>query len=155
MESSVGASDGTATVIATGGTGNLTISWNTTPVQDTAVAIGLATGDYVFIVTDANGCTISDTVNVGLNIGIQDIESNLSVKVYPNPAVNMINFEITGVDRVTLYVFDFTGRQVKEMVINEVLTEINTNDLNNGMYFYQLISTKSEKLSSGKFVIQK
>ena len=77
------------------------------------------------------------------------------MNVYPNPAAGFINFEIDGADRAMLYVFDFAGRQVKEIAINQMLTQINTADLNNGMYFYQLIGMNSDHLGSGKFVISK
>ena len=52
-----GFSDGTATATGIGGTGPYTYSWNTTPVQNTQTATGLAAGTYTATVTDANGCT--------------------------------------------------------------------------------------------------
>ncbi|WP_177765513.1 T9SS type A sorting domain-containing protein [Flavobacterium sp. I3-2] len=51
-----GGTNGTATVVATGGTPGYTYSWNTTPVQWTATATGLAAGTYTVTVTDANNC---------------------------------------------------------------------------------------------------
>lgn len=60
-----GSANGTATVTATGGTGALTYSWSSTPVQTTATATGLLAGAYTIRVTDANGC--SQTANVSVN----------------------------------------------------------------------------------------
>ena len=51
-----GASDGTATVTTSGGAGNYTYAWNTTPVQTTQTATGLSAGTAIVTVTDANGC---------------------------------------------------------------------------------------------------
>jgi uncharacterized delta-60 repeat protein len=45
--------NGTATVTASGGTAPYTYSWNTSPVQTTATATGLAPGNYTVTVTDA------------------------------------------------------------------------------------------------------
>ncbi len=59
-----GASDGTATVTASGGTSPYTYSWNTTPVQTTVTATGLAAGTYTVTVTDANGCTNTGTAMI-------------------------------------------------------------------------------------------
>jgi gliding motility-associated-like protein len=59
-----GASDGTVTAIATGGTTSYTFSWNTIPVQTTALAGGLGKGNYVATITDANGCTTIATTAV-------------------------------------------------------------------------------------------
>jgi len=53
-----GGSNGTATVVATGGTGPYTYSW--APSGGTAAtASGLAVGNYTCTITDNNGCTIS------------------------------------------------------------------------------------------------
>jgi gliding motility-associated-like protein len=47
--------DGTVTVVASGGGGNYTYSWNPTS-QNNATAAGLVAGTYVVTVTDQNGC---------------------------------------------------------------------------------------------------
>ena len=52
--------DGSATVSASGGFSPYQYSWNTSPVQTTATASNLCAGNYMVVVTDANGCP--DTV---------------------------------------------------------------------------------------------
>jgi len=42
-----------------GGTGPYTYSWNTTPIQTTAIATNLPVGTYTLNVTDSHGCTAS------------------------------------------------------------------------------------------------
>jgi hypothetical protein len=56
-----GESDGSATVIASGGTGSFFYLWNTIPIQNTTAISGLSSGAYTVIVTDANGCTQTGT----------------------------------------------------------------------------------------------
>ncbi len=53
--------DGTALATANGGTPGYSYSWNTTPVQNGAMATGLCAGTYTVTVTDTNGCTAQDT----------------------------------------------------------------------------------------------
>ncbi len=60
-----GGNDGTASVVASGGSPDYTYEWNTTPVQVGTTATGLAAGTYTVIVTDANDCTSENTVDVG------------------------------------------------------------------------------------------
>ncbi|MBK9543455.1 MAG: T9SS type A sorting domain-containing protein [Bacteroidetes bacterium] len=59
-----GFNDGSATVVATGGTPGYTYVWNPGG-QTTATATNLAGGTYTVTITDANGCTGSATEIVG------------------------------------------------------------------------------------------
>jgi hypothetical protein len=58
-----GGSDGSATVAASGGTGSLTYAW-TPSGGNAATASGLTAGTYTCTITDANGCTHTQTVNI-------------------------------------------------------------------------------------------
>jgi len=64
-----GLSDGTATVISTGGTLPITYSWENdlfpgVVVSTSATALALMAGDYTCIITDAMFCTTTATANV-------------------------------------------------------------------------------------------
>ena len=59
-----GYSSGSATATATGGTPELTYSWNTDPVQTTATAVGLSPGIYTVTVMDATGCSKTATATI-------------------------------------------------------------------------------------------
>ncbi len=63
-DATCGQSNGTATVSASGGTGNLTYLWNATPIQTTSTASNLSAGTYVVTVTDANACTQTASYSV-------------------------------------------------------------------------------------------
>lgn len=55
---------GQATVIATGGNGGYTYSWNDPSAQTTITAFNLCTGNFIVTVTDSLGCTGTDTVTI-------------------------------------------------------------------------------------------
>jgi gliding motility-associated-like protein len=59
-----GASTGSATVVVSGGTGNYTYSWNTVPIQTSATANNLIAGNYSVTITDAKGCTLTETFEI-------------------------------------------------------------------------------------------
>lgn len=59
-----GGSNGQASVSASGGTAPYVYSWNSAPAQSTATATALSAGAYAVIVTDANGCTSTASVNI-------------------------------------------------------------------------------------------
>lgn len=56
--------DGTATVNATGGTGDYTYEWSDLNGQTTQQATGLGAGTYTVTVTDENGCTAENSIEV-------------------------------------------------------------------------------------------
>ncbi|MCB9185393.1 MAG: HYR domain-containing protein, partial [Flavobacteriales bacterium] len=59
-----GYNDGSATVSASGGVGPYNYNWLPSG-QSSATASGLTAGDHFYTVTDANGCSNSDTLQVG------------------------------------------------------------------------------------------
>jgi hypothetical protein len=85
--------NGTATATPSGGTIPYTYAWSTSPVQTTIAATGLSTGTYTVIVTDAFGCTFTNTVFVSSTVGVVSSDFQNSIKIYPNP--NFGVFEIS------------------------------------------------------------
>lgn len=60
-----GTADGSIAASITGGTGPYTYQWDDPAAQTTATASNLASGTYTVIVTDANGCNVSQSVDLG------------------------------------------------------------------------------------------
>lgn len=76
-DASCGQSNGTASVTSSGGTAPYTYSW--TPGGASGASItGLAAGLYTVNITDANGCTSTDTVTVGNTGGPQVTVASIS-----------------------------------------------------------------------------
>ncbi|MBI4929860.1 MAG: choice-of-anchor L domain-containing protein [Bacteroidetes bacterium] len=59
-----GGNNGSATASGSGGTGTINYSWNTTPAQAGATANNLSAGNYIVTITDANGCTLTQTATI-------------------------------------------------------------------------------------------
>ncbi|MFN3784725.1 MAG: hypothetical protein ACK4R6_12475 [Spirosomataceae bacterium] len=60
-----GESTGSARAVVSGGTAPYSYVWNNGVTSTSAMASGLSAGSYTVTVTDANGCTAQQTVNVG------------------------------------------------------------------------------------------
>ncbi len=56
--------DGSATAIASGGASGYTFLWNTTPIQTSATATNLCANSYFVVVTDAYGCSATDSSTI-------------------------------------------------------------------------------------------
>lgn len=71
-------SDGFAGATPSGGVSPYTYSWNTSPVQTTAIATGLSKGFYMVQVTDANGCTATKAMTLNAPAALTSVISKVS-----------------------------------------------------------------------------
>ncbi|MBS1686587.1 MAG: T9SS type A sorting domain-containing protein [Bacteroidetes bacterium] len=142
---------GTATAIVNGGTSPFSYFW-TPSGQTTAIATGLYAETYTVVVTDAQGCTISDSVRVTPAVGIQDIDSH-AIYVYPIPASSMIHLSVDGqqVTDATITISDLSGRIV--LASAAVHSGISIAHLSEGMYILQAES--GGRLFTRRFVVQR
>lgn len=65
ISASCGAANGQASVSASGGAGSYSYLWDDVNAQTNDTAFNLTTGIYTVNVTDASGCVVSSSVNVG------------------------------------------------------------------------------------------
>lgn len=77
--------DGSASVNIYGGTFPYTYIWNTLPQQTTFNANGLLPGMYTVCITDANGCSVCDSIRI-------DTSSCIANFNWLQPSNNIINF---------------------------------------------------------------
>ncbi|MCO6486596.1 MAG: hypothetical protein J5I41_12550, partial [Saprospiraceae bacterium] len=66
-----GGTDGSATVLASGGTAPYQYLWNTVPAQTGSTATGLGAGNWSVTVTDDNGCAATGSVTLTQPTAIQ------------------------------------------------------------------------------------
>jgi len=80
------------------------------------------------------------------------------VRLYPNPATTVINFDIQkSVDKAySLQIYSFMGaRKMFEQTNLTDKTSINLSDFNRGVYIYQLRDRSGKLIESGKFQVSK
>jgi len=135
--------DGSISTSVSGGTGSYTYSWNTSPVQTTANATGLAAGTYTGLVSDENGCQDSVTATIALVIGIADTPTNSTLNIYPNPTTGMLHLEFSDVSdgAVEIELFNIVGERVlsKSSKSNDLLVDLSK--FNTGVYFLKAITS--------------
>ncbi|MFH2141084.1 MAG: T9SS type A sorting domain-containing protein, partial [Bacteroidota bacterium] len=133
-----GIGDGTATVMVSGGTPGYTFQWDDPATQTTPTATGLFNGLYTVIVTDTNGCVISDTITVHLYTSVNDINSSSFIKIYPNPSDGLVTIEISKLsEEINVSVFDTKGSLIYYNLYKPESLNKNQIDLSGaeGMYF--------------------
>jgi gliding motility-associated-like protein len=75
-------SNGSANATPAGGTAPYNYSWNSTPAQTSQTATGLTAGNYSVVVSDANGCTTTQNVNITEPLAITGPISSSDVTCY-------------------------------------------------------------------------
>ncbi len=73
---------------------------------------------------------------------IQVSEGSVEMKVFPNPATDKIYVEIKTTEPAEVVFFDIFGKEVKKQTLSNELTEIKLEDLNSGVFFVRVRTTK-------------
>jgi hypothetical protein len=86
-----------------------------------------------------------DAISINTSADVIELSSNL--KVYPNPANDVLNISANGeISNVTILTLD------GKVVLSSSSSTINVSELTSGMYIYQVIV--NDKISTGNFVKQ-
>lgn len=137
--------DGTATVTASGGEPPYSYEWS--DGQTTATATGLAAGEYTVTVTDANGCTVTGTIDVMVSTASLDGVS--SFYFGPNPTTGTIDLTLRmeTAAAVGIEIEDVSGKRLMYMEEDAATTLQRTLDLSSyasGVYILRIITEKGQ-----------
>ena len=81
--------------------------------------------------------------------------ANNEVRVYPNPARNMVNFVFENNNMATeVRVFNMTGQLINSVPVSSI-TSVDLNDVDSGMYIYQIVGNNNEIIKTDKFQVVK
>jgi hypothetical protein len=109
-------------------------------------------GSYA-VQIDLNGCIDTSACTTILSIGMNDPANDASFSIYPNPANTEFTIETKSNTKQLLQVFDLNGKLVLTQTIQNGKTEIDANELSNGVYNVRLIS--EEGIGRRRLVIVK
>ncbi|MEO8147919.1 MAG: choice-of-anchor B family protein [Bacteroidia bacterium] len=97
------------------------------------------------------------TLNVQLSLvgsGINDIENNKGVFIAPNPVTDKATFVIPFANaKAQVKIYDALGKLSQTVVNNYGTFTLHRNDLNTGMYFFEVMNDEQVK-ARGKFIVQ-
>ena len=142
---------GSATVTALGGTSPLAYNWSNS-VTTNAIS-NVLPGTYGISVTDAKGCKfIDDTVHVTFINGVLELGAEQQVKIYPNPASNVVNLVWSQKSNAGIEVIDLNGTVVNKMYSNgERQTYFDVHALSAGSYILRITDNTTKQQQSTLF----
>ncbi len=152
------ATTGNVTTFSTTGSADATsYSWDfgdgNNSSQTSPVHAYAANDSYTVVLTAINGsCTDEYTFDVLINVGLNEINLFEKIALYPNPVKDEANLsiELNTNSIIDILIFDMSGKIVSSVFNGEVSSgksdfKINTNELENGMYYTRISTGTSVK----------
>ena len=129
--------EGEIDLTVTGGTAPYTYTWNNGETSEDLW--NLAPGFYEVTVIDVNGCdVITGAIVEEINVaGIDNIDGELQVSVYPNPTSDFATVAWNNEAVNTIQILNANGQVVQSAMVDMQLS-YKVEDLNAGMYFINL-----------------
>lgn len=134
-----GQDNGQASLSPAGGTPPYTANWSNgasgLSVQN------LAPGEYDVVITDANGCTWTETFRVDETVSIGSIPSLQQWSLLPNPSKGLVwlNMEFDQVEQLRIRVLNVLGGEVfqRDLQASKVSEQLSLGHLPAGSYFIE------------------
>lgn len=145
--------------------------WEFDPVTNTCVQLpdfpgtkrrymlSFTIGNKAYCGIGTNGTNFDDFWEWGeIQVGVdENFENKFSVEVYPNPCKQRAIIEVetkndTEVFNYSFKVYNLSGKIVKSYISNQSKFEFERQNLENGMYVYQLLA-EDNLIKSGKLIL--
>jgi hypothetical protein len=133
--------NGSATIIASGGTGVYTYSW--VGGWNSNTANNLSPGTYYYMVFDDSipGCITSGSfvITCDSTTGIINLNYSNEIIIYPNPTKDIVNIESQKLNIKSIRIMDLSGRIIIEKdSINKDNVQVQLFEISKGMYFIEV-----------------
>lgn len=141
-------------IILDAGPGYVTYSWSPGGETTQTIVAGGPVGsqDYIVTVVDTNGCSNSDTITVTIILGLNQIQGIDGVRIYPNPANDVVTLEVSSLSGsdISVRLMDTKGSVLVQDIMQHVTgtetRDIPLDHLAAGVYFIRLISDQGTSM---------
>ncbi len=136
-----GGFNGSATTSPVGGVSPYSYLWENG--ETTSTITGLNSGTYIVTVTDVNGCTATNSVDIDeFATGLESLNNLNRFEAMPNPTSGavLVALDFYQYEKGTLRIFDLLGESVLEFPVSGQHLEIpiDLNQFTNGLYLIQI-----------------
>jgi len=158
-----GQGNGTVSIYVTGGTPAYSYAWSPYPWSATGgwenppQIIFLPCGTYSITVTDANGCTGTDTAVVDgcITTNIPEFHSEINFRIFPNPASTFVTLETSQTGEFRIQLIDMLGQtvnQTQQPTSSSFTIDVGT--LPKGIYIAQLLDIQKNISGRQRIIVQ-
>jgi hypothetical protein len=135
-------------------------SWNTNALTSAIVISPTVTTTYTVAGTNTlTGCSQSTTIvqNVELCNGIETLDLNNSIGIYPNPVSDnlYIRFNTSSQNEFIVCIEDLTGKQLLQQTFTgeQMNHQLKTTMLDNGIYFLKVSDSAGNVIKTQKIIV--
>lgn len=111
-------------------------------------------GSYTYRCDPHSGVMLGQ-ITVNNTVGIKEANDETGIKVYPNPAETVVNFDMKDIEEeMEISLYNAIGAKVKVLKLTKVAeATMDINELPSGMYLYQ-IEAGNTVLKTGKLMVK-
>jgi len=120
---------------------------------------GLAPGVYDVTITNVDGCQLDTSILVSTSVGVNKVDSELEIKLYPNPNTGQFIIEFSNPieDELEIQIFNTLGQVLLSKRIEALNTDnqlqINLEEVATGTYLVRL--STNHKLTTKRVIIRR
>lgn len=105
-----------------------------------------ANGSYAVIVGNPAGCVDTSNCATVSTIGLDEQLLNAAVRIYPNPAVDVLNIQSNDIPVLSYSIIDAAGRLVVQEVLDDNIEEheLSVSSLSEGTYLLEINTAKGK-----------
>jgi len=136
-----GNNNGSISITPSGGAGTYTFLWSNSNTSSTITGLyGQPTDSLYVTITDANGCTLTDTAIVNCLTIIAENNMETNFNIYPNPANGIFTLTFENDNQYQIEIYNILGENIfKSQIFKQQMTkEINLSGFSKGIYFVKI-----------------
>lgn len=105
--------------------------------------------------------TITQVVSECTNLAAEHVQNKMTVHAYPNPAGSILNLDLAALskDQLSVLLEDISGKPVLRYdhsgLENESHLQLNTDQLENGLYLIRILNSEAQTLGTERIIILK
>lgn len=102
-------------------------------------AVALNVHNRVFYGLGTNGTNFNDWWEFDMVANFDEVESDVSINIYPNPSTELINVRSEDTQQFEVYLFDIAGNEIRHEETNNGKVQIKRNGVSPGTYLCKVI----------------
>lgn len=148
-------------IIKTSSTGNTMWTQSYTGMGKAAAKDVMLDADNDIVAVGSTGASnaadkvyvVKTSQNFSNPTGVIDMRARVDVKAYPNPAKDILHFDISGDDKATVQLYSLSGSMVLEASLTNFSNSVDVASFAPGVYLFKVL-TSDAKIAEGKIVKQ-